>query len=338
MTRIDPTSEGAADPLLEFPSEVPQQPVAADPAIELPAAPVGMMNKGTAALSPSVANVVASSEASAEDAVLKSPMPPRQVASALPLAARVPQPPGDADRWRLVAARAADAVSAHRQTIWISLTLVGSAALGSATTFIVMSRTPSEVTSAVNSTTIPSAELPQEPPVTVRPSPPPVSASPSANPGALTRVAPADVAPSEPDPRPAPPAAPPPAAPPPIERVAAPTLSIASPLNRSAATASSRQSPVTAANAPAPAQAERRSSPLPAFRGALIVTSSPAGAQVYVNGAMSGVTPLRLEDVRAGSVAVRVELEGYQRWSTALRIIANQRTTAVAELRALPVP
>src|SRR5215216_5783209 len=48
-----------------------------------------------------------------------------------------------ADGWRVVAAHALGAVSAHRQAIRMSLALVGSAALGSAGTFMVMSRTPS---------------------------------------------------------------------------------------------------------------------------------------------------------------------------------------------------
>jgi hypothetical protein len=74
--------------------------------------------------------------------------------------------------------------------------------------------------------------------------------------------------------------------------------------------------------------------PSPAgFRGSLSVSSSPQGAQVFVNGVSVGVTPLLLQDQAVGSRVVRVELVGHERWSSAVRIVANQRTSAVAQLR-----
>jgi hypothetical protein len=72
------------------------------------------------------------------------------------------------------------------------------------------------------------------------------------------------------------------------------------------------------------------------FCGSLAVTSSPAGAQVFVNGVSVGATPLLLEDLPVGSRVVRVELEGHERWSSAVRIVANERTLATAELRPSP--
>jgi len=54
---------------------------------------------------------------------------------------------------------------------------------------------------------------------------------------------------------------------------------------------------------------------------------------VYVNGAAVGVTPLVLQDVPVGSRAVRVDLAGYERWSSVLQIVANERTVATATLR-----
>jgi hypothetical protein len=57
---------------------------------------------------------------------------------------------------------------------------------------------------------------------------------------------------------------------------------------------------------------------------------------VFINGVQVGVTPLLLRDQPAGSRAVRVELDGYERWSVATRIVADESTAVVAELRPLP--
>jgi hypothetical protein len=69
------------------------------------------------------------------------------------------------------------------------------------------------------------------------------------------------------------------------------------------------------------------------YSGYLAVSSSPAGAQVFVNGAPVGVTPLLLSDLAAGSRVVRLELAGYERWSSAVRIIASEETKVDAQLR-----
>jgi len=72
---------------------------------------------------------------------------------------------------------------------------------------------------------------------------------------------------------------------------------------------------------------------VPSHRGTLEVRSSPKGARVYVNGADVGATPIVLRNISIGSRAVRVELEGYQRWSAAVRVVANRRTLATVNLR-----
>jgi hypothetical protein len=69
------------------------------------------------------------------------------------------------------------------------------------------------------------------------------------------------------------------------------------------------------------------------YRGSLAVSSSPGGAQVFINGVSVGATPLLLEDLPVGSRAVRVELEGHERWSSDVRVVANERTGVMAELR-----
>jgi hypothetical protein len=68
------------------------------------------------------------------------------------------------------------------------------------------------------------------------------------------------------------------------------------------------------------------------FRGSLQVDSRPRGAQVSVNGRVVGTTPLNLSRLPVGSRAVRLELDGYQQWSSAVQVVANQRARVMAEL------
>ena len=65
----------------------------------------------------------------------------------------------------------------------------------------------------------------------------------------------------------------------------------------------------------------------------LLVSSSPAGGQVFVNGVRVGATPILLRDLPTGSRVVRVDLDGYERWSAAVRIVAGEQTRVMAELR-----
>jgi hypothetical protein len=91
--------------------------------------------------------------------------------------------------------------------------------------------------------------------------------------------------------------------------------------NRADRTAPSRRS----ATVPRPAPVSR-------FLGSLAVSSSPPGAQVFVNGVPVGLTPLLLSSMPVGSRAVRVELDGHRRWSSAVRIVADERTRVEAKL------
>jgi hypothetical protein len=83
---------------------------------------------------------------------------------------------------------------------------------------------------------------------------------------------------------------------------------------------------VTASRATASDTAPPSVAPAPRFIGALLVQSEPAGAWVLINGRPAGTTPLRLPDVRAGSHAIRIQMDGYRRWSTAARVVANRET------------
>jgi PEGA domain-containing protein len=103
-------------------------------------------------------------------------------------------------------------------------------------------------------------------------------------------------------------------------------------------------SPVTLARARSGADVELRAaesktsaaslgSRRPRFRGSLIVNSRPSGAKVFLNGRSVGTTPLVLRNQAAGSRAVRVAMDGYESWSSAVQVIADSETRLRAELK-----
>jgi hypothetical protein len=69
------------------------------------------------------------------------------------------------------------------------------------------------------------------------------------------------------------------------------------------------------------------------FVGTLEVTSNPAGASVFANGRLLGVTPLRVSKQRAGSLALQITRDGYQRWSSSIQVRADQLTKVAVTLR-----
>jgi hypothetical protein len=68
------------------------------------------------------------------------------------------------------------------------------------------------------------------------------------------------------------------------------------------------------------------------FAGDLFVESRPPGATVFMDGKAVGTTPLTLRAVTAGSHVVRLEHEGYRRWSSAVRVVASQANRITASL------
>jgi hypothetical protein len=90
--------------------------------------------------------------------------------------------------------------------------------------------------------------------------------------------------------------------------------------------------PATAARqAPAGAPA---TAPSAEYFGTLAIESTPPGATVFVDRQAVGQTPLELPRVRAGSHAVRVEREGYQRWTAAVNVPASTVTHVSVKLDA----
>jgi len=82
------------------------------------------------------------------------------------------------------------------------------------------------------------------------------------------------------------------------------------------------------ASAPAPATPAT----LGRFSGALVVDSRPTGARVYIDGKAAGTTPLSMDDVAAGEHAIRLERDGYLRWTASVRVVAGERNRVTASL------
>ena len=69
--------------------------------------------------------------------------------------------------------------------------------------------------------------------------------------------------------------------------------------------------------------------------GSLNVQSRPAGARVFVNDKLIGITPLAIPDIPAGPAAVRIEMDGYQTWVTMVQVNAGEQTRVGASLDCL---
>jgi hypothetical protein len=68
------------------------------------------------------------------------------------------------------------------------------------------------------------------------------------------------------------------------------------------------------------------------FSGTLVIESKPAGAKVYVDNKLAGTTPLSVPNLPAGSHAIRLERDGYRRWSSSVRVVAAERNRVTASL------
>jgi len=84
--------------------------------------------------------------------------------------------------------------------------------------------------------------------------------------------------------------------------------------------------------AAAPRAAQPPAAPAVHATGGLVVDSRPAGAKVYMDGKPIGTTPLALPTVAAGSHAIRLEHDGYRRWSSSVRIGAGEQNRVTASL------
>jgi PEGA domain len=72
--------------------------------------------------------------------------------------------------------------------------------------------------------------------------------------------------------------------------------------------------------------------------GTLVVVSQPEGAEVFLNGILQGTTPLTMEGLRSGTHVLRLDYPGFDRWSWAVRVVANQRNRIAVSLQPQPQP
>ena len=77
-------------------------------------------------------------------------------------------------------------------------------------------------------------------------------------------------------------------------------------------------------------------SPIPPDFGAVVVTSSPTGAEVFIDGTFSGQTPEVVQEVAAGLHNLTLTLNGYSTWSTMIQVPAGQTTQVTATLVQVP--
>ena len=66
--------------------------------------------------------------------------------------------------------------------------------------------------------------------------------------------------------------------------------------------------------------------------GSLVVESRPSGASVYLDGRRVGTTPLTLSTVKAGQYTIGLDIDGYQRWATSVRVTSGERSRVAASL------
>jgi hypothetical protein len=87
----------------------------------------------------------------------------------------------------------------------------------------------------------------------------------------------------------------------------------------------------------APGAARIPAPPRPATPGtftgpALSIDSRPGGARVFIDGQLVGTTPMSVPQVGAGAHAIRLERDGYRRWSSSIRIVTGEPNRVTASL------
>ena len=78
--------------------------------------------------------------------------------------------------------------------------------------------------------------------------------------------------------------------------------------------------------------------PSPSGSGSLQVSSSPAGAVVYLNDVNKGITPTTLPNVGAGTYAIILKLTGYQDWNSQVSVAGGQTAQVSAVLNPVAQP
>jgi hypothetical protein len=78
--------------------------------------------------------------------------------------------------------------------------------------------------------------------------------------------------------------------------------------------------------------------PTPHTNGQITVRSSPSGANIYLDNAYRGITPLTLVEIPQGSHTVSLKLNGYQEWQSSVNVAAQSSTDVSGTLAANTQP
>lgn len=78
--------------------------------------------------------------------------------------------------------------------------------------------------------------------------------------------------------------------------------------------------------------------PTPDTNGQITVRSSPSGANIYLDNAYRGLTPLTLVDIPQGSHAIILKMNGYQDWQSSVNVLAGSSTDVSGMLSPSPQP
>jgi len=70
--------------------------------------------------------------------------------------------------------------------------------------------------------------------------------------------------------------------------------------------------------------------------GSISVTSSPSGAQIYLDNAYQGLTPFTMSDIIHGHHNIEVTLDGYQNWRTSIELRVGETSDISATLSRTP--
>jgi hypothetical protein len=76
--------------------------------------------------------------------------------------------------------------------------------------------------------------------------------------------------------------------------------------------------------------------PTPYTNGQITVRSNPSGANIYLDNAYKGLTPLTLVDIPQGSHAIILKLNGYQDWQSSVNVLAGSSTDVSGTLASSP--
>jgi hypothetical protein len=76
----------------------------------------------------------------------------------------------------------------------------------------------------------------------------------------------------------------------------------------------------------------------PDTTGDITVRSGPSGANIYLDNAFRGITPLTLADIPQGSHAITLKMNGYQDWQSSVNILGGSITDVSGTLVRNPTP